>query len=443
MQFVRHYLLVVAFSGFGGSSAVCCEWIGFLCMTISRRAALVGGGSAAAMVPGKALAAGADLQAAVNAGGIVDLAAGTFETADLRIERPVTLRGVAGQTFITSASAVMLNVAASDVVIEGVSFSAHSGKTRIISAQDCERLVVSRCSFNGGETAIHLERCSGAISENGFDGQEASGIFSIDARGMQIRGNVVSHVGNNGILVWRSEAGEDGTLVTDNRISMVADRGGGTGQNGNGINVYRAGNVIVANNRISDCAFSGVRNNSASNSQITGNSISRTGECALYVEFAFEGAVVANNVIEDAAFGISLTNFDQGGRMVACTGNIVRNVKGGLAGGNHVAAIGIHAEADCVISGNIVEMAETGIRLGWGGMCRNLSALGNIIRDCKVGIAPSVSEGAGAILIANNMIEGAVVHIQGFDHADARTDDLAAEEAAVPSHVILANNVTR
>ena len=54
---------------------------------------------------------------------------------------------------------------------------------------------------------------------------------------------------------------------------------------------------------------------SASNLQIVGNTCTGLGECALYAEFGFEGAVIANNIVDGAALGVSVTNFNKGGRL--------------------------------------------------------------------------------------------------------------------------------
>ncbi len=164
-------------------------------------------------------------------------------------------------------------------------------------------------------------------------------------------------IGNNGILVWTSAPGEDGSIVVNNRVERVGAKEGGSGENGNGINVYRAGSVLVSGNRVSDCAFSGIRNNSGSNCQIMGNSISRCGEVAIYSEFAFEGAVVSGNLIEDVAAGISITNFDKGGRLAVVANNVVRNVKGGGSLAD-TTGFGIYVEADAQVSGNVVELGK-------------------------------------------------------------------------------------
>ncbi|MDA4832713.1 hypothetical protein NY536_14785, partial [Enterobacter hormaechei] len=93
--------------------------------------------------------------------------------------------------------------------------------------------------------------------------------------------------------------------------------------------------------------------------QIIGNNCTGSGEMALYSEFAFEGAVIANNIVDGAASGISMVNFDGGGRMGTCSGNVVRNL---TAIGPYPAdapgfGIGISVEADIAVTGNVIENA--------------------------------------------------------------------------------------
>ena len=227
---------------------------------------------------------------------------------------------------------------------------------------------------------------------------------------MRASGNVVADCGNTGILVSRDAEGEDATIVTQNRVSHIRADSGGTGQNGNGFNLDKANGVIVADNRIDDCAFSAIRCYSSDAVNVTGNIATQSGEMALYVEFAWQGAIVANNQIDGGNGGISMTNFaEQGGRLGVCSGNIVRNITGGptYPDGNLQIGAGIAAEADAAISGNVVEDAVWGLQLGWGPYLRDVSATGNIIRRTKIGIAVSVVEGVGRAIVANNLISGA------------------------------------
>jgi len=92
------------------------------------------------------------------------------------------------------------------------------------------------------------------------------------------------------------------------------------------VNVFRAGSVLVSSNRIADCAFLAIRSNAGSNCQMVGNSCARLGEVGLYAEFAFEGAVIANNLVDKGATGISVTNFNEGGRLAVVQGNLIRNL---------------------------------------------------------------------------------------------------------------------
>ena len=197
---------------------------------------------------------------------------------------------------------------------------------------------------------------------------------------------------------------------------------GGTGENGNGINVFRADGVIVANNRITDCAFTAVRANSASNVQIIGNNCRDCGEVGIYSEFAFAGALIANNIVDRAATGISVANFSEGGRMAVVAGNIVRNL---VATGPYQPdapgfGVGISVEADVAATGNIVDGAPLyGMMLGWGPYLRDVAATGNVIRRAPIGIAVSVVEGSGSAVISDNLIAGADAR-RGHRHALGR-----------------------
>ena len=257
-------------------------------------------------------------------------------------------------------------------------------------------------------------------------------IYSLDARGLTIQNNIVRGAGNGGILVHRSAKGDDGTLVIDNRIEDIANVSGGSGQYGNAINVFRAGNVIVRGNRISRAAYSAVRGNAASNIQITGNTATDLGEVAIYSEFGFEGAVIANNTVDGAALGIVTCNFNEGGRLAVVQGNMIRNLKPKRPVGtapDDAGGIGIAVEADASVTGNVIENAPD--RRHHGRLGR-LHARRFGDRQCGARRAASASRsrwcsGAGTAVIAGNLISGAPRGaIVGMDHAKAVTGDLSA-----------------
>jgi uncharacterized secreted repeat protein (TIGR03808 family) len=397
-------------------------------MNFSRRA-LLSAGAVLAATPAAAevISNGADqtleLQAAMDHaaenGGLLRLAAGKFHVSGLHAKSSLQIEGIAGHTRLVAI-----------------------GNADILKFEDAEHVNVSGITFESGANGLVIKNCGGRICGNEFMSQEKTALFTLDSRGLEISGNHVHDIGNNGIQVWSSDKREDGALVTNNRVERIAARNGGSGQNGNGINIYRAAQVLVSNNRVSDCFFSAIRSNAGSNCQIMGNNISRTGEVAIYVEFAFEGAVVSNNMIDDVGFGISITNFNEGGRLAVCSNNLVRNAKGGTMEGVTTGG-GIYAEADTLVSNNVVENAkDVGIALGWGSYARNLSAQGNLIRNCGKGITASVTKGAGPSFIANNVITGAeTAAILGMDHLIAMTDDLGKLDAKIPDLIRLKDNI--
>ena len=417
-------------------------------MDVSRRALL----SAATLVAGTlpAFPAGSSgdqtkaIQKALDRGGMVTLPPGRIAVSGLRIANPIVLTGTPGRSVLVSADGgtILAIEDTENVSVTGIGFEGGGAGDTLVEARNAS-LRIDNCAFHkGAKSGLALNACSGRITGNRFGFIEHAALFALDSKGLEISGNHVHDIGNNGIQVWTSDNREDGSLVVNNRVERIEARAGGSGQNGNGINIYRAGNVVVSGNRVSDCAYSAIRNNAGWNCQIVGNSVSRTGEVAVYVEFAFQGAVVSNNLIEDVAMGISITNLDVDGRLAVCAGNIVRNVKGGGSIPT-TTACGIHAEADTAITGNVVENAkDIGISLGWGRYGRNLSATGNIIRNCGKGFTVSLHPETAPALVANNIIAGSTLAaIMGVDHDDPVTGDLGQPGAEIPARLTLSGNL--
>ena len=93
--------------------------------------------------------------------------------------------------------------------------------------------------------------------------------------------------------------------------------------------------------------------------QITGNTCRDLGEVGIYSEFAFTGAVVANNIVDRAASGISIANFNDGGRIAIVANNIVRDLtgKGPYPADPPGFGTGIAVEADASVTGNVIDGA--------------------------------------------------------------------------------------
>jgi uncharacterized secreted repeat protein (TIGR03808 family) len=377
------------------------------------------------------------------------LPAGTYRVAELRLPPHARIAGTRGATRLSLAHARSLfvgeraeNIDLSGLVIDGLKAKPAEGRA-LVHLVDAQEVRLTDCSIvNAGRNAITLERCSGAVTGCLIEEAGDGALFAIDSTGLRIAGNVIRRSGNNGIQVWRTAFGNDGTIVTDNRIEETRADAGGDGPYGNGISVYRAGNVLVRGNRIDGCAFSAVRGNSASNIQIAGNVCTRLGEVAIYSEFSFEGAVITGNTVDGATLGISVTNFDVGGRLAVVQGNLVRNITAGVSEDR---GAGIAIAADSVVTGNVIEnTAVIGIAAGYGPYLRDVIVSDNVMRGTNIGVAVSVVKGSGTALIANNLIAeakgGAVV---GLEWEKRVTGDMTRDGVGKHAHVTLSGNRVR
>ena len=377
---------------------------------------------------------------------------GVYRSGPLRLPDGAQLAGVRGATRLAfTGGAAMLtaqganNIGLRDLTLDGTGIPlpprrglVHCREGRDLRIIDCE---IAQSGGNG----IWLERVAGEVRGNVIVDTATTAIVSFDAQGLLVGQNNILGASSNGIEILRTTIGDDGTLVIDNRVENIKAGPGGSGQYGNAINAFRAGNVIVRGNRIRNCDYSAVRGNSASNIQISGNSVSDVREVALYSEFAFEAAVIANNTVDGAAVGVSVANFNEGGRIAVVQGNIIRNLlpKRPIATApEDDAGIGIYVEADSTVTGNVIENAPAfGIVAGWGRYLRDVTITGNVVRKAFIGIGVSVADGAGTAMITGNLISdaprGAVV---GLDHARPVTPDLTGDGAPRFAQIALGAN---
>jgi uncharacterized secreted repeat protein (TIGR03808 family) len=337
---------------------------------------------------------------------------------------------------------------AESVAIENVAFDgagkSPGGEAALTEAKDVSDLRLVDCALERVQGyGLKLERCGGRVERTSFRDLSQSALHSLDATGLTIADNHVDGCGANGLQIWRSTPAYDGAFVRDNRIERIRADPGGDGPYGKAISVFRAGGVSALGNMIRGAAFSAIRFNSSSDALITNNACFDAGETAIYVEFAYEGAVASSNMVDGASTGISAANLDQGGRLATVTGNVLRNLTRPLPQGGENAGVGIHVEADSEVSGNAVDNAAfAGLTLGYGAGLSDVIATANILTNCGYGIAASVAPGAGGATIRGNRIirarQGAIV---GMEWERVAAPDLVAEAAKYPRLTILGNDM--
>lgn len=344
-------------------------------------------------------------------------------------------------TFNLSGNGHIIAENAADLILSGLTITGASNSRddtndALLSFNKCANLSLHELVIDTAPSnALMLWQCSGRIERSRFTQIGHTAINSGNAEFLDISHNHIMHAGNNGIVVWRDKAGHDGTTVTNNKISNIRSDAGGSGQNGNAINAFRANHVVVSTNTITACAYSAVRCNASSNAQILGNNCRDIGEVALYAEFGFEGAIIANNLVDKAATGIEVTNFKEGGRLATVQGNIIRN----LVRRDHEPVdkrgVGISVEADTIVNANTIENAATaGISIGWGKWMRHVSASGNLIRDAAIGIGISVHGEPDTVLISGNIISSTRVGgVMLLDHDKPASPSLVNGTTSTPS----------
>ncbi len=381
---------------------------------------------------------------------------GIYRTGQLRLPNGAQLVGVRGATILkfTGGDVPRHRRRRKRASICPISPSMAAGSSSLTGADSCTvvsglNVRIHDCEIVGsGGYGIWFENVAGEVRGNIIRKTANTAFTSFDALGLLVAQNTIQDASDNGIEILRYAVGDDGTLVINNRIEDIKAGPGGSGQHGNAINAFRAGNVVVSGNRIRNCDYSGVRGNSASNIHITDNSISDVREVALYSEFSFEGAVIANNTVDICALGVSVANFNEGGRIATVHGNIIRNILPKRPIGtapDDDGGVGIVIEADAAVTGNVIENAPAfGIMAGWGKYLRDVTITGNVVRNAYIGIGVSVVPGAGTALVSGNLISGAARgSIVGLDHAKVVTDDLGKDTTSRFSQIVLGTNAVR
>ena len=377
------------------------------------------------------------------------LSPGSYALSNIKLPSNVSIVGDGANLVSIGPPPLLSAQNASSVSLSGITINASgvgpgAETIGLIDFRQVDGLHMDGVSINGARNdAIFLEQVSGKIHDCEISNAGRFGLYAVESRGLSILNNHVSDCGDGGIIVHRWENGPDGTIVANNKIGNIGASRGGTGQWGNGINIFRADDVIVENNQIADCAFTAIRANTTRNTQIVGNNCLRSGETALFVEFGFRNATIIGNNIVGAAVGITATNMDHGGAGSIIRDNMVRDI---IAPGPYQPdppyfGHGISVEADSVVSDNtIINTKGYGINVGWGPYLRNVSVINNNINQAEIGIGVTSVDGAGLATIKSNIINARNGAIRSHQWTDISTIDLAATPSSAPAHIQISNN---
>jgi len=332
-----------------------------------------------------ALQAAADTAAAT--GTPLFLPAGIYSTGTLNLKSGTRIEGVPGRSILRSRDGgALLSVERAETVrLAGLVLDGDAKPlgehAALVDATDTRHLDITDCRLIGSSaTGVSLRKVSGHIEDCEISDIRKDGVASEDSSGLEVAHSCISDCGGNGISV-------------------------------------RAGSAVISGNRILDCAFSAIRTEAASNCHMIGNSCVRLGGVALHAGFASGGTTIANNFIEEATGGISVTSFSKGKSFAVIQGNQIRNLF--FRHDAELHGFGIAVEADSLVTGNVIEGAPAyGIMIGWGPQLREVRVTGNRIRNAWTGIGVSIDPSAGTVRISENSIagtkEGAIRALSGL-----------------------------
>ena len=354
-------------------------------------------------------------------GGTYDIAAVNI-TSEIEIygtQRAAVFRGFRRAPQFNIAPAPRANhihcVKLSGIWIDGghQAFPNAPSDSGLIQAHLVDSLLIEDCLLErSARHGLFLHQSAGQVTANTIGASGTAGIFALDSK-FVFDSNLVIDSANGGILVWRSSLARDDSIVVGNTIMRTRADRGGTGPWGNGVNVFRAGFVSVTNNTIADCALSAIRFNEADSGRALGNTCTRSGEVAIWMESpggSFEGGIIGNNIIDHAGGGIDVSNFP-GHRVVVSNNQVSNIVVQDVTPGYRSVGRGIAAETgDVLVVGNQLEnVADWGITLipfsGRNG--KTIAQATGMLKNCAGGIGFVKDNPNTAVFIGGNTIHQA------------------------------------
>lgn len=297
----------------------------------------------------------------------------------------------------------------------------------IAVAANAKNVAFENCSIvNSPGIGVYVSGGAEALIRNSGLSSHSIGVWSENGK-ISVLASSIVNMTNNGIAVWRDSTTGDSSTISGNLINGIETAAGGTGQNGNGVSIFRAVGVTVTDNKIFGTKYSAVRCNGGGLYNICNNNIYNTREVAIFIEapgvgIDLTGSVVSNNSLDTVGNGINVANSGQFGdgvsRSVVVEGNRISNVTNNPipdSGYYPPSTIGngITVEQDCVVSGNLIEgAARIGIQAGVNSAARDLVVTGNLVRSAAIGIGVSNDAVTGndrSIVISGNVVRGSSI----------------------------------
>lgn len=348
--------------------------------------------------------ASTEIQAAIDAaevsGGAVFFPTGTYLiNTRLTVSSNVKLFGVPGASILKNGLAasnpdgiININSSSSNIVFEdlildgddqAIATSGNSGVVKISGGgQDIHfnRVTVRNTVSNG----IAVFDSGINVTNSKFLDIDKNGIRAdVTGQAVRIQNNRFETMGENGVFMTgvSTPITVSESAIVNNVFKDMNDIPGGDGPFGNAIVLFFVSSVVVSGNHMIDMEWSGVRISHGQYITVVGNTITdpsqagQVSDAAIWSEFSEgEGNIIVGNTVRNFINGITVTNFadDPVGHAVVVANNSLLD---GLRG--------VFCEADCVITGNLINGAIRPIVVGKDSFTRDVLVANNLMMDTR------------------------------------------------------------
>ena len=163
---------------------------------------------------------------AARNGQAIALGPGTYLASGLTGAGRLHISGTPGLTQIVNfGSGPLLRAEGGDVQLSGLTFDGNHGNRSsgdnagLVEVRDAS-VSFEHCKFrNSATNGLSLTGCHGRIVGCDFAKAQKTGVFSLDGKGLEISGNTLADMGDNGIQIWQSSPRADGSIISYNRIA--------------------------------------------------------------------------------------------------------------------------------------------------------------------------------------------------------------------------------
>lgn len=247
------------------------------------------------------------------------------------------------------------------------------------------------------------------------------GLFLRTKDKCDVHDNEIYNSSKQGIMANTAIGDYTPWTIHNNYVHDITDSNSAFGSYGNGINIFQTWGVDVADNRVENTEYSGIRCAACFTANIHGNKLKRTGDWGVYTEFQASDSNITGNSFDDCASGgIYAAN----GAANGITNNWSTNITGnqltncGVGSSTNGATTPYFGEAILVtrfsnVTGNTINGAFFGIGVEGTGSTKlaaqAVNIRDNLIMDGRTRTIAATSPTGATVVVGDTLFVGSSV----------------------------------